>query len=140
MMKATQNNTIYWVLKVASIIVSCLFPVIAICDKFPIWTESHGVLGSIDTGGLLIAIVLLVIFRRTVFDFLKERWKLKHAPPITVWIVMLIIAYSLLYVCKFLTDIILVFWMGFLGCGLGTILTMVAENCFGKEKENNEGT
>lgn len=139
-MKASNRNVIYWVLKVASIFVSCLFPVMAICNKFPIWTDSYGVGRSIGAGGLLIATVLLVIFRRTVFDFLKERLKLKHAPPIVVWIVMLIIAYVLLYVCKFIADIILVFWMGFLGCGLGTILTMVAEICFGREKENNEGT
>lgn len=139
-MTVSKNKALYWVLKVASVFISCIFPVIAICDKFPVWTETYGVGRSISTGGLLIVIVLLVIFRRTVFDFLKERLKLKHAPPIVVWIVMLIIGYVLLYVCKFLTDIILVFWMGFLGCGLGTILTMVAELCFGKEKENNEGT
>lgn len=138
MMKATRRNVIYWVLKVISIIISFLFPVIAICDKFPVWEDSYGLGRSIGTGGLLITFVLFAIFRRTVFDFLEERLKLKHAPPITVWIVMLIIAYVLLYICKFLTDIILVFWMGFLGCGLGTILTMVSELCFGKE--NNEGT
>lgn len=137
-MKITKNNIIYWVLKVASVFVSCIFPVIAICDKFPVWTESYGVGRSIGTGGLLIVIVLLVIFRRTVFDFLKERLKLKHAPPMVVWIIMLIVAYVLLYVCKFITDIILVFWMGFLGCGLGTILTLVAENCFVKEN-NTDG-
>lgn len=139
-MSMKKDKVIYWVLKVASIVISCLFPVIAICDKFPVWTEKHGAGRSIGTGGLLIAIVLLVIFRKTVFDYLKDRLKLKHAPPLVVWIVMLIIGYALLYVCKFLTDIILVFWMGFLGCGLGTLITMVAEVCFGKETENDEGT
>jgi hypothetical protein len=140
MMSMKKNNVIYWVLKAASIVISCLFPIIAICDKFPVWTEKHGTGRSIGTGGILIAIVLLVIFRKTVFDFIKERLKLNHAPPLVVWIVMLIIGYALLYVCKFLTDIILVFWMGFLGCGLGTLITMVAEVCFGKDTENDEGT
>ena len=135
-MTVTKRNIAYWGLKVASIFISCLFPVIAICDKFPVWTESYGVGRSIGTGGILIAIVLLVIFRKTVFDFIKERLKLNHTPPLVVWIVMLIIGYALLYVCKFLTDIILVFWMGLLGCGLGTILTMVAEICFGKEQND----
>lgn len=139
-MSVKKNKVIYWVIKVASIVISCLFPVIAICDKFPIWTEKHGTGRSIGTGGILIAIVLLVIFRKTVFEFIKDRLKLHHAPPIVVWIVMLIIAYVLLGVSHFITDIILVFWMGFLGCGLGTLLTMVAEVCFGKETENDEGT
>lgn len=138
-MSMKKDKVIYWVLKVASIVISCLFPVIAICDKFPIWTEKYGTGRSIGTGGLLIAIVLLVIFRKTVFDYLKDRLKLKHAPPIVVWIVMLIIAYVLLGVSRFITDIILVFWMGLLGCGLGTILTMVAEICFeGKVTDNEE--
>ena len=138
-MTTTKRKVVYWVLKVASVIISCVFPLIAICDKFPIWTENYGAGRSIGTGGILIAIVLLVIFRKTVFDYLKDKLKLKHAPPIVVWIVMLIIAYVLLGVSRFITDIILVFWMGLLGCGLGTILTMVAEICFeGKVTDNEE--
>jgi hypothetical protein len=36
-----------------------------------------------------------------------------------------------------LYDITNVFWMGFIGCGIGTLLTFIAENCVRKEKNEN---
>lgn len=138
-MTTKKRNALYWVFKVASVLISCVFPVVAICERFPVWIETHGTGRSISTGGILIAIVLLVIFRKTVFSAIKERMKLKHTPPIVGWIVMLVASYAILHVCQFLADIIMVFWMGFFGCGLGTILSMVAEFCFRKEK-GDEGT
>jgi hypothetical protein len=87
-------------------------------------------------GGILILFVLLIIFRKSVFNFMRDRLKLRHAPPLAVWLVMLIIAYSLLYISKVIYDMTIVFWMGFIGCAIGTLLTFIAENRFGKEKES----
>lgn len=135
-MTAKRRKTLYWVFKILAVLVSCIFPVWAICEKFPIWTEVHGTAHSIGVGTILIAIVLLIIFRRTVFDFVKEHFNLKHAPPIAIWFVLLITSYVFIYLGEVMRDLTTVIWMGLIGCGIGTFLTYLSERFGGKEKLN----
>lgn len=131
-----KRNRLYWLFKLLGVVVSCTLPIWAICEKFPIWQEDYGQAQSIGVGGILILFVLLIIFRKSVFNFIRDRLKLRHAPPLAVWIVMLIVAYSLLYINRFISDMVVVFWMGFIGCVIGTFLTFIAENRFRKERES----
>lgn len=135
-MKAKKSKAIYYLLKMASVIVACALPLWGIFEKYPLWVDTHGSARSIGVGGLLGIIVLLVIFRRTVFGWLKEKWKLKYAPPITVWIAMIIVSYTLMFVGKFLYDITTICWMGLIGSALGGVLTFIGENFFGVEEDN----
>ena len=137
-MSEKRRNILYWALKASSIIISCLLPIWAICEKFPIWTAAHGASHTVGAGGILILIVLLVIFRKTVFNFMRDRMKLNHAPPLVIWLVMIIIAYVLIYINKFIQDLTTVFWMGLIGCAIGTLITFIAENKYGKKEEKNE--
>jgi ABC-type phosphate/phosphonate transport system permease subunit len=105
-----------------------MFPIFAICEKFPVWTAAHGTGRSVGVGGILILFVLLIIFRRTVFRFIRDRFHLKHAPPLAVWLAMLILSYIMVYISNFMRDMTTVFWMGFIGCAIGTFLTFIAEN------------
>ena len=134
-----KRKALYWLFKVLSIIISCGLPLWAICEKFPVWTLSYGKYRSIGVGGILILIVLLIIFRKTVFNFIKDKLKLSHAPPIAVWLVMLILSYVLVYIANFLRDLSIVFWMGLIGCAIGTVLTYIAENKFAKNKVTENG-
>ena len=134
-MTEKKRKALYGVFKVISVIVSCLLPVWAICEKFPIWEMEYGTQRTIGAGGILILIVLLVIFRKSVFNFMSDKLKLKHAPPIVSWLVMLVVAYVLLYINQFIRDLTTVFWMGLIGCAIGTILTYIAENIYGKKDE-----
>lgn len=133
-----KRNKIYWLFKIAGVLISCLLPILTICEKFPIWKAVHGTSRSIGAGAILILIVVAVIFRKSVFQFIVERLKIKHAPPIFVWLVMLIISYVLMFIGDFLKDLTTVFWMGVIGCGVGTLLTFIGENFFGKKEEKNE--
>lgn len=134
-----RNNILYWVFKIAGIILSCLFPIWAVCEKFPIWTSQYGEGRSIGVGAIIILIVLAVIFRKTVFDFIANKFNLQHAPPLSVWLVLLIVSYVLVYIGNFLRDLTTVLWMGMLGCAIGTVLTFVAENHFRKKENNDDG-
>ncbi len=138
-MSKQKHNALYWALKAISIIVSCAFPIWAICEKFPIWTVVHGASHTIGAGGILILIVLLIIFRKTVFNFMKDKMKLQHAPPLVVWLVLIIVAYMLTYINKFIQDMTTVFWMGLVGCAIGTLITFIAENKYGKKDEGDGG-
>jgi uncharacterized membrane protein len=138
-MQEKQRTIKYWVFKVLSIIVSCGLPIYAVWEHFPIWTVTHGKARSLGVGGILCLIVLLIIFRKAVFNFLRDRAKLHHAPPVVVWLVMLIISYILLYISHFIQDLTTVFWMGLVGCAIGTMLTYIAENKYGKKKEETDG-
>jgi hypothetical protein len=128
----------YWIFKILSVLISCALPIWAVCEKFPVWTVQNGAGYSAGVGLLMIAIVLLIVFRRTVFNFAKEHFKLRYAPPITVWVVLLIVSYSLIYMANALHDLNTIFWMGFIGCAIGTLLTFIAENCFKKKEKSDE--
>ena len=136
-MSEKKRKKFYWLFKILGVVVSCALPIWAICEKFPIWTTAYGKSRSIGVGGILILIVLLIIFRKSVFNFLKEKLRLKHAPPLAVWFGMLITSYILVYISNVVRDLTIVFWMGLIGCAIGTLLTFIAENRFKKEKEEN---
>ena len=136
-MTERKRKALYWLFKIGSIVVSCALPIWAICERFPLWTESHGTSHSVGAGVILIAIVLLIIFRKTVFDFIRDRLDLKHAPPIMVWLVLLLVSYILVYIGDFMRDMTTVLWMGFIGCCIGTLLTYISER-FKKDVTTND--
>jgi hypothetical protein len=95
----------------------------------------HNTERSIGVGAILILIVVAIVFRKSVFNFFADKLKLRHAPPLAVWLIMLIISYVLMYIGDFLRDLTTVLWMGLIGCAIGNLLTFIGENYFGK-KEN----
>lgn len=133
-MTEKKRKTLYWGLKILSIIVSCALPIWAICEKYPIWTETHGETRSAGVGLILALIVLLIVFRRTVFSFIRDKVNLKHAPPVMVWFVLLIISYVMVYIGNFMEDMVTVLWMGLIGCAVGTFLTYLS-NRFGVKSD-----
>lgn len=138
MKKPTKNNLLYWLLKGVGIIISALLPIWVVFEKFPLWAETHGTGKTIGMGGLIGATILIVIFRKTVIGYLKEKLNLNHTPPLMMWIVSLIVTYTLIYIIKFLYDLALVLWMGLLGSVIGTLFTFAAEILFGNEREKVE--
>lgn len=122
-----KHNKAYWLLKIAGILISCALPIWAICEKFPVWKETHGDSHSVGVGLIMVLIVLLIVFRKTVFNFLRDKINLKHAPPIAVWLVLLVFAYLMVYLGSVMQDMVTVLWMGFIGCSIGTFLTYLAE-------------
>lgn len=134
-MSDSKRKTFYWLFKIVSVLIACALPIWAIWEKFPIWTYSYGTTRSVGVGGILVLIVILVIFRRAVFKFITDKLKLRHAPPLVIWLVLLIISYILVYINQFINDLTTVFWMGLIGCAVGTVLTFIAENRFGKKEE-----
>ncbi len=130
-----QNKIFYWIFKIASVIISCIFPVWAICSKFPMWTEGYGAGRSVGTGIILMMIVFVIIFRKTVFSFCGEKLKLKHAPPVVIWVILLIVSYILLLLANFLQDLVLVLWMGLIGCALGNVITFIGDQFFIQKEE-----
>ena len=128
----------YWFYKLLSIFISCGLPIYAVWEHFPIWTVSHGTARSVGAGGIICLIVIVIIFRKAVFNYLMDKTKLRHAPPLTVWLIMLIVSYILLYINQFIRDLTTVFWMGLVGCAIGTFLTYIAENWYGGKKEDEK--
>ena len=134
-----RNKIIYGICKIGGVVVSCIFPIWAICERFPMWTETHGASRSLGVGGILALSVLAIIFRKSVFKYLSDKFKLQHTPPIFAWIVMLVASYVLMYIASFLRDLTTILWMGLLGCGIGTLVTFVGENFFSEKKEEKDG-
>lgn len=137
-MTERKRKALFWLFKCAGIIISCALPIWAICEKFPLWAEDHGTGRSIGVGIILIGFVLLIIFRKTVFDFVNDHFNLQHAPPLMIWLVLLVVSYILIYIGEVMQDMTTVFWMGFIGCAIGTFLTYISERFNTKEVKSNE--
>lgn len=129
---------LFWLFKGASVLVACALPIWAILERFPLWVETNGAPKTAALTLIMIAIVLLIVFRRSVFEFLKARLKLKYAPPMTIWAVFLIISYVMMYVAEFLSDLNTVFWMGLIGAAIGAVLTYVSNKFKPPEAEESE--
>ena len=124
----------YCLFKILSILVSCGLPIYAVQEHFPIWTESFGTSRSVGAGFIISMIIVVIVFRKAVFQYLRDKCNLQHAPPLAVWLIMLIASYILLYINKFIRDLTTVFWFGLVGCAIGTILTFISENVYGKKE------
>lgn len=135
-----KRKIFYWLFKVGAILASCFFPIWAVCEKFPIWSENYGTGHSVGVGAIIILTVLVIVFRKAVFDFITERINLKHAPPITIWLILLIVSYILVFIGNFMRDLTIVLWMGVLGCAIGTVLTFIGENFFGNKEKDDDGS
>lgn len=129
----------YWYLKIFSVLVACGLPIYAVSEHFPLWKVSYGTSRSIGAGAIISLIIIVVVFRKSVFQFIQDKLNLRHAPPLVIWLIMLIVSYVLLYINQFIRDLTTVFWFGLVGCAVGTALTFVAENVFGKKKEDGDG-
>lgn len=138
-MSEKKRKRFYRLFKTLSVLIACALPVWAIIERFPIWKTSYGQNHSIGVGGILIIIVLLIIFRKAVFNFLKEKLKITHAPPLAVWLVLIAISYVMVFIGQFLMDMVVILWMGLIGSAIGTVLTFIAENKYGEKKENDNG-
>jgi len=138
-MSEKKRKVTYWVLKVLSVLISCGLPIYAVCEHFPLWTVSYGTSRTVGAGGIISLVIVVIVFRKSVFAFMRDKMNLRHAPPIAVWLIMLIISYVLLYINQFIRDLTTVFWFGLVGCAIGTALTFVAETFFGKKREEQGG-
>ena len=137
-MTERKRKALFWLFKISGILVSCAFPIWAICERFPIWTVEHGAKRTFSIGLILIIFVILVIFRKTVFDFIKQHLNLQHAPPLTIWLVLIIVSNILAHIGDVMRDMSTVFWMGLIGCIIGTFLTYISERFNTKEVTSDE--
>ena len=138
-MSEKKRKVTYWILKVLSVLISCGLPIFAVCEHFPLWTVSYGTSRTVGAGGIISLVIVVIVFRKSVFEFMRDKMNLRHAPPLAVWLIMLIISYVLLYINQFIRDLTTVFWFGLVGCAIGTALTFVAETFFGRKKEGQSG-
>lgn len=135
----TEKKRKFWRVsfKLIGFLTACGMPLYAIYEHFPLWTIEHGSARSLGSGTIIASIVLLVIFKSTVFSWLKEKLAAKHAPPVAIWITALVICYILIYISKFLLDLTTILWMGLIGCVIGNALTYIAEHKFGEVKDDD---
>lgn len=138
-MTEKRRKLLYFLTKLSSVIVSCALPMCAVIEHFPLWTASHGTVRSVGAGGIICLVIAAVVFRRSVFGWLRDRLHLRHAPPIAVWLIMLAASYLLICITPFVRDLTAVFWFGLVGSAVGTALTFVAEHFFGVRREGGDG-
>lgn len=139
MTQKTKHNIFYWLLKGGGIAVSSLLPIWVVLEKFPLWVETHGTGRSLGAGGIIGAVILLLVFRKTVGGYIKEKLNLTHTPPMMIWVVLLVVTYVLMFLVKFLYDLTTVLWMGLIGSAIGSLMTCAGEFFFGEE-DNNGGS
>lgn len=125
-MTEKKRKALFWLFKIAGIFVSCALPIWAVYEYLPIWARDKGFPRTISVCGIIVIFILLIVFRKTVFDFLMHKLKLQHAPPLFIWLLLIAISYVLVFIGNFAQDLVIVFWMGFIGSGIGTFLTYIS--------------
>lgn len=125
-MTDTKRKRLYWLFKILSIVAAAGLPMYAIFDHFPIWSEQGAGRTSV-TAIILLGITMLVVFRRSVFNFIRDKFNLKYAPPITIWAVFLLGSYVMEYIAGVISDMNTVFWFGLIGAALGMLFTYISE-------------
>lgn len=133
-MTQSKRRSIYWVLKISSIIISCAFPAWGIFEQFPIWQERGGTGRSVGVGFILLFVVVIIVFHKSVFKFIEERLKLKHAPPLMIWLALIVLTLGLIWLSSLMADMINIYILGFIGCLIGNVLTFIGEH-IGKNGE-----
>ena len=118
----------YLCVKGTGIVVSAAIPVIAILKKLPLWRAEAGVTGTVGIGAVMAGIVVLITFKKTVFNYLKEKTGMNHTPPLLLWVGLRIGSLVLNSVADILSDMRAVFVAGVAGCAIGTVLNLIAEN------------
>lgn len=134
--------------KSAGVVASVALPAWAILEKFPIWKVETGTAKTLGIGGIMIAIVALVTFKRSILNYIKEKTGMKTAPPLAIWAVLLIASFALTAVANILADMRVIFIAGLAGSGIGTVLNFIGETLGESEdsereernEQNREGT
>ena len=73
MMKSERKRkTIYAILKVLGVAISCFFPIWAILEKFPLWREHYGEGRSLSVG------MILMLFVVAINDTTKLHWEMSE--------------------------------------------------------------
>ena len=136
-MKEKTKRRLKWLsFKSAGIAVSVALPAWAILEKLPLWRAETGTGRMLGMGGVMIATVALVTFKRTVLDYIREKTGFKSAPPLAIWGVLLIASFALSAFADMLADMRVIFIAGLVGSGIGTVLNFVGETVNeGKEAE-----
>jgi uncharacterized membrane protein YoaK (UPF0700 family) len=104
-----------------------------------LWIDKEGAPRAIGSGLIISLIVVAIVFRKSVFGLIKRNAKLDEAPPLFVWLILIIVTHILIFISNFLADLTIVLWMGFIGCGVGNLFTYIAESRFGETKEDKDG-
>lgn len=136
-MTEKKRKRLYWLFKIFGVLISCAFPAWAILEKFPMW-RTEGNVRALGVGSILMFIVILIVFRKSVFEFIRAKFNLHHAPPLAIWLTLIVISYILIFIGEFMRDLTTVFWMGLIGCTIGTVLTFIAENKFAYGREKSD--
>jgi hypothetical protein len=122
-----KDKILYWALRLLGIFISGCLPISAVIEHFPLWIEHKGAGRTIWVGTLLILIIVAVIFRKTVINYIRERFKTRTYPPVMGWVAMLCIAYVLRFINDFIMDMTSIFWMGLIGGLLGSLCLWFAD-------------
>ena len=126
--------------KGASIAVSAGMPIWAILEKFPLWREEAGALQTLGIGGVMIVAVSVITFKKTVFNYLKEKTGMKSAPPLAIWAVLLFVSFALSALADAMSDMRTVFVAGIVGSGIGTALNFIGETLKARSTEESVAT
>lgn len=125
-------------LRTGGIAVSIAAPAWAIFEKLPVWTKYNGIKSGLGVGGILILIITLFTLRKTVYNYFKEKFKIKTAPPLFIWINLFIVVLTISAIGTIISDLKTICLAGIIGSGVGSLMTFFANNIEEKMKEENE--
>ena len=131
----------YWICVVLSFLFSAIPPIVAVAQKFPIWEKTVSPACTIGVGLLMIPIVFLICFRKTIVPVVMDKLGIKSIPPFFIWAAGLAIAVFFEKINTFMTDVKVVLFAGLIGSAIGWAFSFASAYYDKKIKEvrNNGG-
>lgn len=137
-MRKPNNKTIYWILQIASFLLSAGIPAIVVWQKFPLFVEKAGKANSVGIGLVLIIVIACVTFRKTIFATIKKALGITSVPPIVGWAVALVVLFALSKLVSILADLQVICFAGLTGSALGMACSLISQIVYPDSKKQED--
>lgn len=137
-MRKPSNKTVYWLLQVASFLLSAGIPAVVVWQKFPLFVEKAGKANSVGVGLVLIIVICCVTFRKTIFATIKKALGITSVPPIVGWAVAIAVLFGLSKLVSIMADLQVICFAGLTGSALGMVCSIVSQIVYPDSKKQEE--
>lgn len=137
-MRKPTKKTVYWLLQVASFLLSAGIPAVVVWRKFPLFVEKTGTTNSVGLGLVLIIIIAVFTFRNTIFATIKKALGITSVPRPGWWAVALLVLFALSKLVSLLADLQVICFAGLTGSALGMACSLISQIVYPDSKKQED--
>ena len=129
-----------WVLRFLAWATTIGMPVAIIAYKFPLWRSQGGGSGALGAGTIILAVIILVTFRKYIMAWVTEKLGALSAGVslVLLWCTLAVVCMILASITTILEDLATVFLFSAIGAAIGVGLLYIARKLSQMEEKPRE--